>query len=131
MRALPVVDLPVEHTPGCAVVRFPDEVDLLNAPAVREQLLRLLNTGVPALVLDLTATDFIDSAAVHAIIRARVRCQALAVPLAVAIPERGAVRRVFDVMALSRLVVTRYDVPAARAALTVPPQGAGEEVVPS
>lgn len=120
MRALPT-DLPVERGAGCAVVRFPAEVDLLNAPAIRDQLLRLLSAGVPALVLDLTGTAFLDSAGVHTIVRTQDRCAALSVPLAAAVPETGTVRRVFEVTALPRLIATATDLGSACAAVAPDP----------
>lgn len=59
------IDLEVEHTSELTVVRFPEEVDVINAAAIRDRVLRLLNTGIPALLLDLTGTTFLDSAGLH------------------------------------------------------------------
>jgi anti-sigma B factor antagonist len=122
MRHLSTVDLKVERTAsGATVVHFPEEVDVVNAAAIRERVLRLLNSGVPEMLLDLTGTRFLDSAGIHIIVRAHGRSTALRVPLSVAIPEEGTVRRIFDLTALSRLVPTTIGRPPARAAGTTSP----------
>lgn len=111
MRHLSAVDLEVEQVSGVTVVRFPHEVDVVNAAAIRERVLRLLNSGVTEMLLDLTGTRFLDSAGIHIIVRAHGRSTALRIPLSVAIPEQGNVRRVFDLAALSRLVPTTIGLP--------------------
>ncbi|GAB3981651.1 hypothetical protein GCM10029978_083170 [Actinoallomurus acanthiterrae] len=120
MRHLSTVDLKVEQSSGVTVVHFPEEVDVVNAPAIRERVLRLLNSGVPEMVLDLTGTRFLDSAGLHVIVRAHGRSTALSIPLSVAIPEEGTVRRVFDLTAMARLVPTTIGLPDPRPAATAP-----------
>ncbi|MCO5997364.1 STAS domain-containing protein [Actinoallomurus rhizosphaericola] len=111
MRHLSTVDLEVEQVSGVTVVHFPEEVDVVNAAAIRERVLRLLNSGVTEMLLDLTGTRFLDSAGIHIIVRAHGRSTALRVPLSVAIPEQGNVRRVFDLAGLPRLVPTTVGLP--------------------
>lgn len=53
-----------------AVVTAAGEIDLTNAEWLRDALLSALNAGASALVVDLTATTFIDSAGVTALVRA-------------------------------------------------------------
>ncbi|MEV0399284.1 STAS domain-containing protein [Actinoallomurus sp. NPDC050550] len=120
MRHLSTVDLKVEESSGVTVVHFPEEVDVVNAPAIRERVLRLLNSGVSEMVLDLTGTRFLDSAGLHIIVRAHGRGTALSIPLSVAIPEEGMVRRVFDLTAMARLVPTTVGLPDPRSAAPAP-----------
>lgn len=122
MRHLSTVDLEVQDISGVTVVRFPQEVDVVNAAAIRERVLRLLNSGVREMILDLTGTRFLDSAGIHIIVRAHGRSTALSVPLSVAIPEQGAVRRIFDLTALPRLVPTTIGPPTVRSAGTAAPR---------
>ncbi|MFL6052558.1 MAG: STAS domain-containing protein [Actinoallomurus sp.] len=120
MRHLSTVDLEVQDISGVTVVRFPQEVDVVNAAAIRERVLRLLNSSVTEMILDLTGTRFLDSAGIHIIVRAHGRSTALSVPLSVAIPEQGAVRRIFDLTALPRLVPTTIGPPTVRSVGTAP-----------
>ncbi|GGQ13330.1 anti-anti-sigma regulatory factor [Actinomadura coerulea] len=76
-------------------------------------MLRLLNTGVPALVLDLTGTRFCGASGVNVIVRTHLRAKALTTPLVLAVPETGSVRRVFEITEVSELVPTASDLAAA------------------
>ncbi|MEV5751450.1 STAS domain-containing protein [Actinoallomurus sp. NPDC052308] len=132
MRHLSTVDLEVEQVSGVTIVHFPQEVDAVNAAAIRERVLRLLNSGVTEMLLDLTGTRFLDSAGVHIIVRAHGRSTALRVPLSAAIPEEGTVRRVFELTGLSRLVPTTTGRPrpgpaASRSCSTAGARGRGRK----
>ncbi|GAA4615307.1 hypothetical protein GCM10023195_67420 [Actinoallomurus liliacearum] len=133
MRHLSTVDLKVEQVSGVTIVHFPQEVDAVNAAAIRERVLRLLNNGVTEMLLDLTGTRFLDSAGVHIIVRAHGRSTALRVPLSAAIPEEGTVRRVFELTGLSRLVPTTIGLPrsagpaASRSCSTARARGRGRK----
>src|SRR3954471_9928324 len=65
---------------GLTVGVFPDEVDLSNASAIRDQLLFLVDSGSTPLALDLTGTRFCDCAGVGAIIRVDLRATAQETP---------------------------------------------------
>lgn len=108
-----VTDLPITRIAGCVVAEYPAEIDVANAPALQEQLRELLDSRPPRLVLDLTNTTFFGSHGVKTIVRAARQARALAVPLAVAIPEEGLVSRVFAVTGLAELVSTASSVAAA------------------
>jgi anti-sigma B factor antagonist len=69
-------NLPVQWAQRVAVVRLPAETDLCNAEQVRDTLLAVLNTGVPTLIADLTATTFCGCDGLGAIVRAHQRAQA-------------------------------------------------------
>jgi anti-anti-sigma factor len=120
MRSFSSSDLPVESTDAYTRVLFPAEVDLTNAPDISDQLLRLLNTGAHALILDLTGTRFFSSSGINVIIRAHLRASALGARLAAVVPAGGHVRRIFDLVDLPRLITTAGDLDAARTALAAP-----------
>ena len=86
-----------------AVVRLPAEMDLIIADGVREELLSILNQGALALVADMTATTFCDSAAMTALIRAARRAEGsgAAMRLAAVAPP---VLRVFSLVGVDRLI---------------------------
>jgi anti-sigma B factor antagonist len=71
LRKEPV--LGVEQQGDACVVRLGGELDLYNAPQVREALTRA-NQGSPArVVVDLSEVEFIDSTALGVLIEARTR----------------------------------------------------------
>jgi anti-anti-sigma factor len=107
----------VEITETCGTLAFPAEVDLSNGDAILEQALRLLDSGTPALILDLTGCAFCDSNGLNVITRSQMRATELSVPMWVVLPPRGLVRRVSEVAGLQRRVAIAPDVATARDAL--------------
>ncbi|MEV0665690.1 STAS domain-containing protein [Actinomadura luteofluorescens] len=108
----------VERTETCGTLTFPDEVDLSNGEAVLAQAVRLLDSGTPALILDLTGCTFCDSNGLNVITRSQMRATELGVPMWVVLPPRGIVRRVSEVAGLQRRVAIAPDVATAREALS-------------
>lgn len=107
----------VEVTQSCGTLTFPDEVDLSNWRAVLDQAERLLDSGIPALILDLTSCTFCDSHGLNVITRSQMRATEQSVPMWVVLPPRGIVRRICDVAGLQRRVAIAPDVATAREAL--------------
>lgn len=99
-----------------AVVTAAGEIDLTNAGSLRDALLSALNAGARGLVVDLTATTFLDSSGVTALVRASRRAQATeaTVRLAVSAP---AVLRVLSLVGLDRLIEVHPSVAEAVASL--------------
>lgn len=98
--------LPMDSGGRCAVVRFPDEVDVATAPRLRERLLILLNRGADGIIADLGATRFCDSTGLSVLLRARTRANAMGTPMGVVLPDDGPVRKVFDVTGVADLFPT-------------------------
>jgi anti-anti-sigma factor len=107
----------VESTETCGTLSFPAEVDLSNGEAILDQALGLLDSGAPALILDLSGCTFCDSNALNVILRSQMRATGLGVPMWVVLPPRGIVRRVAEVAGLPRRVAIAPDVTTAREAL--------------
>ena len=63
----------VERRDGAVVVHLTGELDLYNAPAVRETLLSLADEEPDRLVVDLADVEFIDSTALGVLIEARTK----------------------------------------------------------
>jgi anti-sigma B factor antagonist len=107
---------PVQWSGRTAVVSLPAEIDLTIADALREALLSVLNQGAVALVADMTATTFCDSAGITALVRAAKRAAATGAEmrLAVTAPQ---VLRVFTLVGIDRLIDIHPSVAAARASL--------------
>src|ERR1700761_5386681 len=75
---------PVTWAGQTAVVTATGEVDLTNAEGLRDAFLSVLNAGARGLVVDMTATTFLDSAGVTALVRASRRAAATEATLRVA-----------------------------------------------
>jgi anti-sigma B factor antagonist len=63
----------VDRRNGAIVVHLVGELDLYNAPDVREALLALCEEQPERLVVDLEEVDFVDSTALGVLIEARTR----------------------------------------------------------
>jgi anti-anti-sigma factor len=108
---------PVAWSGRTAVVTAVAEIDLTNADGFRDALLSALDAGALGLVADMTATTFIDSAGVTALVRASRRAagsEAATVRLAVTSP---AVLRVLNLVGVDQLIEVHPSVTAAVASL--------------
>ena len=65
----------IERTNGAVIVHLVGELDLYNAPEVRETLLELCAEKPERLVVDLSDVDFVDSTALGVLIEARTRLE--------------------------------------------------------
>jgi anti-sigma B factor antagonist len=63
----------VDRKDGAVVVHLTGELDLYNAPAMRETLFAVAAESPDRLVVDLTDVEFIDSTALGVLIEARTR----------------------------------------------------------
>src|SRR5690242_3839633 len=86
------------------VVDLPGDIDIVNAHAVRDRIVALLDDGVTALIVNLTGTDFCDCAGMRGIVQAGRHARTLHTPVCVALPADGPVRRVAELTRLSRQV---------------------------
>lgn len=67
--------LGIERTDDAAIVRLTGELDLYNAPQLREALVALTDERPARLVLDLSEVEFVDSTALGVLIEARSRME--------------------------------------------------------
>ncbi len=68
------------------VVTFPAEIDMATAGAIGEQVAAALAPGVHAVIADMTATTFCDSAGINMLIRAKKRATARGAELRLLLP---------------------------------------------
>lgn len=66
---------PVTVTDGIPVVTAPEEIDVTNAEGLRAALLIAGNSGHLSLVVDMTRTNFCDSAGLHTLVAAQKRAR--------------------------------------------------------
>jgi anti-anti-sigma factor len=69
LREQPVIS--VEPSEEACIVRLGGELDLYNAPRIREALLEVCRDAPPRIVLDFSEVEFIDSTALGALLEAR------------------------------------------------------------
>ena len=95
------------------VVALPEEIDLLNATRVAEQLTSAVRRN-PAVIIDMTATRFCDCAGARAIAQAHKRATGSGAELRLVVTAEP-VRRVFGLLGIDRLLEAYPSVEAARA----------------
>ena len=99
---------------GAVVVRLAGELDIANAPVIREALTAAAETQPERLVVDLAEVTFVDSTTLGVLIEARAKLSNRRAFL-LAAPQRET-RRALQVSGLDRHLVVHETVDAALAA---------------
>jgi anti-anti-sigma factor len=94
---------PVVMIGGVPVVDAPQEIDAANAECFRKMLLHAACRG-HAVVVNMTATRFFDSSAVHVLTQAHERAVAAGDQLLLVIPADAAVLRILALTGLDQLI---------------------------
>jgi anti-sigma B factor antagonist len=100
---MPEARLPVEVVRGVPVVTAPEEIDITNATALRAALLEAAAQGRGAMVADMSATQFCDSAGLHVLVRAHKKARAEGGELRLVIPATS-VLRIFAITGIDRMI---------------------------
>lgn len=88
-----------EERPGGRILSISGDVDVVTAPQVRGEIVRLLGDGTGRLVLDMTRVPFLDSFGLGVLVGALKRSRAAGGSLGVVVTEPR-VRSVFEVTGL-------------------------------
>lgn len=97
-----MMDLTVdEHLIRAAVIAPKSAIDAFSAPALRERITNLLDSGVTSLVLDLSDTPFMDSAGMSVLVMALKRARMAGGNVRLVAPKIEAASRI--------LKLTRFD----------------------
>jgi anti-sigma B factor antagonist len=116
---VPEVSFPVEVAGGVPVVAAPEEIDITNAAGLRAALAQAAAPGNRTLVVDMSRTQFCDSAGLHVLVRAHKRAQANGGELRVVIGG-AAVLRIFAVTGIDRLIPSFPSLAQALAHTAIP-----------
>jgi anti-sigma B factor antagonist len=101
---------PIVMIGGVPVVEAPQEIDAVNAGYFRRMLLRAACRGQAAVVVvNMTATRFCDSTAVHVLARAHERAVAAGGQLLLVIPDAAAVLRILALTGMDQLIPSFAD----------------------
>ena len=87
-----MTDIATVTTAPLTVVTLPAEIDMATAPAISEQVAAALAPGVHAVIADMTATTFCDSAGFSMLIRAKRRAAAHGAELRLLLPCSNVLR---------------------------------------
>lgn len=114
---------PVEMIMGVPVVRTPEEIDITNAPALGKALADAAADGNGTLVVDMSRTQFCDTAGIHALVAAHRRAVAGNGRLLL-VTAGIAVQRIFAITGLDQVIATFTSLEEALASAS---SGAGKE----
>jgi anti-sigma B factor antagonist len=109
---MPEPSFPVELVDGVPVVAAPEEIDITNAGGLRAALFQAAAPGDGTLVVDMSQTQYCDSAALNVLVRAHKRARAEGGELLLVI-RAAAVLRIFAVTGIDQLVPTFPDLEQA------------------
>jgi anti-sigma B factor antagonist len=102
---MPEATFPVEVVSGVPVVAVPEEIDITNAAGLRAALLEASAGGSGALVVDMSRTQFCDSAGLNVLVRAHHRLRAEGGEVLLVI-SGAAVLRIFAVSGVDHVIRT-------------------------
>lgn len=100
-----------------AVLRIGGEVDLYTAPQVKEEIVALIGGGVRRLVVDLSATQYLDSTALGALVGALKRLREQDGDLRLVNPQPR-IRKLLEITRLVKVFEIRDSVAQALAEWT-------------
>jgi anti-sigma B factor antagonist len=94
---------PVEAAGGVPIVAAPEEIDVTNAAKLRTALLDAAAHGNGTLVVDMSQTQYCDSAGLHALAHAHKRAHATGAQLLLVI-SAAPVLRILAVTGIDRMI---------------------------
>ncbi len=103
MTQVPEARFPVEMVSGVPVVAAPEYVDISNADGLQAALLEMAAQGHGRLVVDMSRTQFCDTAGLHALVGAHKRALAEGGEVRLVI-SGPAVQRIFTLTGLSDVI---------------------------
>lgn len=81
------MEIQVESLKRCDLVRVSGQVDSATAPELQDKLLEVIEAGTRYMVVNLKEVDFMSSAGLTALLRARIRLRKRLPPGEIAISE--------------------------------------------
>lgn len=100
---MPDARFPVEMVSGMPVMATPEEIDITNADGLRTALLESAADGHGRFVVDMSRTQFCDTAGLHALVGAHKRAMAGGGEIRLVI-SGAAVQRIFAITGLDHVI---------------------------
>jgi len=120
---VPDLGFPVEVIGGVPVVAAPEDIDITNADGLRTALLEAASLGPGTFVVDMSRTQFCDTAGLHALVAAHKRARAEGGQLLL-VTRGAAVDRILSITGLDRVIP---NFPSLEEALTQTPNDPAPE----
>jgi anti-sigma B factor antagonist len=120
---VPDLGFPVEVIGGVPVVAAPEDIDITNADGLRTALLEAASLGPGTFVVDMSRTQFCDTAGLHAVVAAHKRARAEGGQLLL-VTRGAAVDRILSITGLDRVIP---NFPSLEEALTQTPNDPSPE----
>jgi len=99
-------DIAADNPPGGTTLTVVGEIDVATSPALRRELHSLIDDGATAIVIDFSATTFIDSSGLGVLVGALKRLPADGHDGALVLKGlQDPVRKVFEITGLTELFV--------------------------
>lgn len=95
------------------VARMPVEVEISQAPLLRGQLIQAVDNRDLGLVIDMTATEYLDSSGVNLLFELGEGLAARQLRMAIVIPQGGLVERVVSIVDLGSAMPIHRDLESA------------------
>jgi len=108
----PLEELGFEPRGDVVLARVSGEIDLSNAPSVRERLLDAVPNSASALVLDLSATAYLDSSGVRLIFELAQRLDSRNQRLELVVPDHSVIKRILVLTEVHQVVPMSQSVDA-------------------
>jgi anti-sigma B factor antagonist len=100
---VPDAGYPVEVFKSVPVVAAPEDIDITNAAGLRAAMLQAAACGHGTFVVDMSHTQFCDTAGIHALVAAHKRARAEGGQVLLVIGG-AAVRRILSITGLDRVI---------------------------
>ena len=118
---VPDSGFPVEVIAGVPVVAAPQDIDITNADGLRTALLEAAAHGPGTVVVDMSRTQFCDTAGIHALVAAHKRARSEDGQVLLVIGG-AAVRRILSITGLDGVIPTFPDLEQALDQASAAPQ---------
>jgi anti-sigma B factor antagonist len=118
---VPDAGFPVEVIRSVPVVATPEDVDITNAAGLRTALLQAAVCGHGTYVVDMSHTQFCDTAGIHALVAAHKRARAEGGQVLL-VTGGAAVLRIFSITGLDRVIPNFSSLEQALAQTPTAPQ---------
>ncbi len=93
-----------ESIDSCLVVHVEGEIDASNAPAVTAEIAGLLESRSGGLVVDLSGTEYFDSAGIRMLFKLRASLEPSERATCIAVPAESPTRQVLGIAEVEQLI---------------------------
>jgi anti-anti-sigma factor len=104
-----MADVRFEREDKTVVAVVTGEVDMSNAPSVRQQIAESVTQDDDALLVDLSELSFIDSAGLHTLIELGTVLDERRQQLLLCVPHRSPIQRAIEIIGLPRAISVHSD----------------------